>query len=731
MVEDHRERDNAPAAHADDGVVASEFEQPARPVAAGARKNPLQGRNLGMPAPSADDGPFAVDRAAPTGSAALARAVGGRDPLAVARVLILADAVDAELAAAALRGAGINFTARFATTHSSFTRQLTEFAPDLVLASTALPAYGGRLALEEVCRCARTIPVIIVSGRVGEEEAVDLLKAGARDYVAIDRLARLGPAVLAALDWREECAAQREAEEALRASEMRYRRLFESARDGILILDAEKGKIVDVNPYMEQLLGYTREEFLGKSLWELGAFKDIPANISAFAELQVREYVRYDNLPLETKDGRAAEVEFVSNVYREDGQNVIQCNIRDITERKLLARSLFQSQKMEAFGVLAGGMAHNINNTLGIIVGNLDIVRPLLQAGTEIDQLVAGALEAAVSGGELTRQLLGFARRQTLQPERIDVNRIVSGTAKLLRSTIGEDVVVSLQLEVEAWPVRADPAQLEASLVNLANNARNAMPRGGRLRISTRNCRLDAEFAEAHAGVEPGDYVAIAVADDGSGIPAAISSRVFEPFFTTMEHGTGTGLGLSMVFGFAKQSGGLVDFESKEAAGATFRIFLPRLDETALVESRSQAARPTQGGGETVLVVEDNPAMRRVALREVRDLGYRALEADCAAAALELLAIEEVDLLFTDIMMPGGMTGLELARIATGRLPALKVVVTSGYSGAEFSGGDVRFLNKPYRKDDLARALRAALDLRLDDAVGGVSSGAARSGDGE
>lgn len=718
MVEDRRDAGKASETRADQDPAATDIVLSARPSPFDGQAGPSSAHRFGVTAPPSDDGPFVVLPAGqPRGSAAsvsrdVARSTALEAPLI--RLLILGDSGDAEAAAIALRSAGFHFIAKRADTPSGFTRELNEFLPDLVLAAAALPTNGGRPALDEIYRAHPAIPVIVMGGNVGVEDAIDLLKAGARDYVAADRLSRLGPAVLAALDWAERCRSQRREAQTLRVSEIRYRRLFEAARDGILILDAAKGKILDVNPFMEKLLGYTRAEFLGKTLWEIGAFKDIAANISAFAELQSREYMRYENLPLETKDGRMAEVEFVSNVYREHDRDVIQCNIRDISERKMVEKLLFQSQKMEAFGILAGGMAHNINNTLGIIVGNLDSLRPMLPAGGDAAGLAAGALDAAMSGGELTRQLLDFAHNQPLQRECVAVNRTIADTAKLLRSTIGTDIVLSLELQSDAWLVAADPVQLQTSLVNLANNARQAMPHGGRLQISSRNCNLDAQYVAARAGVRPGDYVAIAVTDEGCGIPAAISGRIFEPFFTTQKGGKGTGLGLSTVFAFAKQSRGHVEFDSKDGAGSTFRIYLPRADEAALAAAQLPSSSLGPGGSETVLVVEDNPAMRRVALRQVRDLGYRVLEADCAAAALDLLATEKVDVLFTDIMMPGGMTGLELARLATERTPSLKVVVTSGYSAADIEGADVLLLSKPFRRNDLARALRAALDARAD-----------------
>ena len=638
------------------------------------------------------------------------------DPHRDIRLLILADKADAVLAADALHKAGLDFSSRRVDGEHAFIRDLDDFAPGLVLADTAVPAYGGRLALAHTRRAHPEIPVIIMSDRPGEEETVELLKLGARDYVAKDRLARLGPAVLAALQWEDGRRLRGQTEQAMRVSEMRYRRLFESAKDGILILDAETGRITDVNPFMATLLGYTHEEFLGKSLWEIGAFKHEAANRVAFAELQLQRYIRYDDLPLQTKDGRMVAVEFVSNVYREHDQNVIQCNIRDITVRKSTEKKLFEAQKMEALGILSGGMAHDINNMLGIIIGHLDMVCPMLGAQVGADELVGEALAAAVSGAELMRRVLAFARHQPLQPARIDVNAVVSGMAKLLRRTLGEDVKVSLHLESDTWPVTADPAQLEASLANLATNARDAMSRGGRLTITTRNCHLDADYAARHADVVAGDYAAIEVGDDGSGMPPEILGRIFEPFFTTKDRGNGTGLGLSMVFGFMKQSGGHITVDSKEGAGTTFSLYLPRRDASGNAEAEAAlSSPPAVGGDETILVVEDNSAMRNLVQLQLESLGYRVLAAESAAAALDLLATTKADLLFTDVVMPGGMDGVDLARTAIAWVSSLKVLLTSGFPEMNLYGhghavNGLQLLSKPYRKDDLARALRKAFD---------------------
>jgi PAS domain S-box-containing protein len=500
----------------------------------------------------------------------------------------------------------------------------------------------------------------------------------------------------------------------LRLSELRYRRLFESAKDGILILDASTGEITDVNPFMVDLLGYTREEYLGKVLWEIGAFKDVAASKSAFLELQRLQYIRYEDLPLTTKDGRQADVEFVSNVYPEDDHDVIQCNIRDISKRKAAARKLLQAQKMEAVGMLAGGMAHDFNNLLGIIIGNLELLRTRANLDRDEAQLSLDALDAAMSGADLVRGLLAFARQQPLAPRRIDVNELASATVKLLRRLLGETIEVSLDLSADAiWPVLADPAQFEASLMNLAINARDAMPRGGRLTIGTSNRRLTAEDLARHNQAAPGEYVLIEVRDTGKGISPEVLSRIFEPFFTTKGTGgsAGTGLGLSMVSEFVQQASGVISVDSDVGVGTTFRLWLPRFAGEVERPAEPQAQAAVADGGKTVLAVEDNAALRRVTVRQLRHLGYHALEADNAAAALKLLADEKIDLLFTDVVMSGEVNGLELARIALARWPGLKVVLTSGFAGdgPDSEATDLPLLVKPFLVADLGRILREAL----------------------
>ncbi|HEX5321844.1 MAG TPA: PAS domain S-box protein [Stellaceae bacterium] len=387
----------------------------------------------------------------------------------------------------------------------------------------------------------------------------------------------------------------------------------------------------------------------------------------------------------------------------------------DITDLRSTQLQLQQAQKMEALGQLTGGMAHDFNNLLGVVIGNLDLLRDSAPLAVDDKELLSEAIDAATRGADLIRRLLAFSRRQPLQPLRLEVNGLVSGIVGLLGRTLGEHIPISLTLGDGIWPVRVDPAQLEASLINLATNARDAMPGGGRLIVTTGNRYLDADYAASHAEVTAGDYAMIEVSDTGGGIPPEIVTRIFEPFFTTKEVGKGNGLGLSMVFGFVKQSGGHVNVYSEPGAGTTFRLYLPRDrqgTERAAETAGAPEATQTAGGGQTVLIVEDNPGMRRIVRRQLAELGYRVVEAEGAAAALDILAREPVALLFSDIVMPGTMNGIVLAQRAIEGWPGIRVILTSGFPDARLGDevAGIRLLSKPYRRADLADAVRVALE---------------------
>ncbi len=394
--------------------------------------------------------------------------------------------------------------------------------------------------------------------------------------------------------------------------------------------------------------------------------------------------------------------------------------VTDITEQLITEAQLREMQKMEAIGKLTGGMAHDFNNYLAVIIGNLDLLQNDGITGADamklLDQALAGALRAA----ELTQSLLAFSRNQPLEPSSTDVSRRLTMVASLLERTLGEDIVLRTELADDLWSVKIDGPQLDSSIVNLANNARDAMPDGGTLLIVTRNVRFNRSQARTSPEMEPGEYVLVEVGDTGTGIPPELIAHIFEPFFTTKRSGHGTGLGLSMVYGYVKQSGGHIFIDSKVGQGTRVRIYLPReKEDLSAVPPTPASSTPHKatGGMETVLLVEDNPQMRRTALAQLRSLGYRVIEAADGEAALDIVEQKEIhlDLLLSDIVMPGRINGYELAKLALERRPGLKVLLSSGYTGNSLPAGGIEgqnmmLLAKPYRLSDLAKAVRAALD---------------------
>jgi PAS domain S-box-containing protein len=511
---------------------------------------------------------------------------------------------------------------------------------------------------------------------------------------------------------------RRAAEEELKESKGRYRAIFETAVDAIIVSN-QHGIIEEFSKAAERMTGYLAAEVTGRNMRVL-----LPANLRQEHDRYTARYLWTVREPeVCRKDGTLFPAHLSIAEWWAGGHRHFTGILRDLTEqrreqleRTKLEAQLHQSQKMEAIGNLTGGMAHDFNNMLGVIIGNIDLLRDLRKEDADVDELTREALDAAYRGADLTRRLLAFARQQPLRPQRVDVNELVSGITRLLSRTLGEDIEISLDLSAELWPIVVDPAQLDASLTNLATNARDAMPNGGRLIVVTSNRYLDADYAAQHSEVVPGAYVVIEVSDTGSGMTQEVINRIFEPFFSTKARDKGTGLGLSMVFGFIKQSGGHISVYSEPGIGTTFRLFLPRMTEDVSTVEESSAVPLGHGRGETVLVVEDNAALRRVVMRQLGELGYRVLDAENAAEGLRVMEKESIDLLLTDVVMPGGTDGRELARRARQRWPSLKVVFTSGFSEARLNGNAspplscTPLLNKPYRKEELASAAREALD---------------------
>ena len=632
--------------------------------------------------------------------------------------------------------------------------------------------------------------------------------------------------------------------EELAGSEIRYRRLFEAAKDGILIIDAETGLILDVNPFLIKLLGYSQEQFLDKKLWELGFFKDITDNQINFEELMQKEYIRYEDLPLKTSDGRRIEVEFVSNVYQVNHQKVIQCNIRDITERKQaeadhtrlvlaieqsaetviitdvqgiiqyvnpafeivtgytrketigqnprflksgehdqsyyhnlwetlssgqkwegrfinkkkdgtlytedavispvrsssgaiinyvavkrnvtehlqmqkdkekLQAQLLQAQKMEAVGRLAGGVAHDFNNILMVISGYSELIMHNLPQDNKSQRDIKEIKLAADKAALLTRQLLAFARKETISPKVLDLNDAVSGILKMIQRLVGEDIDLLWNPGQDLYRVKIDPSQLDQILLNMAVNARDAIAGVGKITIETANSILDKAYCTNNPGCLPGEYVLLAVSDNGCGMCKETVTQIFEPFFTTKELGKGTGLGLAAVFGAIKQNEGFINVYSEPGEGTTFRIYLPRFAVDG-IRIAKETEREMPRGTETVLLIEDDAVILHISKQMLERLGYTVLTSAMPKKAIHLASeiSGTIHLLITDVIMPE-MNGHELAERLVSIKPDMKCLYMSGYTANVIAKHGVlkegvHFIQKPFSIEDLAVKVREVLD---------------------
>lgn len=629
-------------------------------------------------------------------------------------------------------------------------------------------------------------------------------------------------------------------------SEQRYRRLFEAAHDGILIVDPETRQIIEVNPFLADFLGYAREEFLGKELFEIGLFGDEEANQEAFRELQVNGYIRYDDLPLRTKDGRRVDVEFVSNLYQEGDRQVIQCNIRDISARKLADTALRESeerfelvaravsdvvwdwnlvtgalwwgdgfitafgylpeeiepgieswtsrihsddfrrvvdgihlaidngaeswaaeyrfhcrngnyalvqdcgyilrdaagkgvrmvggmrdlteqkkveaqylraQRLESIGTLAGGIAHDLNNVLTPIMMSIELLK-LDADETPGRSAVLDTIQISCRrGAELVRQVLSFARGMEGQRVSIRLRHLIEDLKGIISETFPRNIKIVTHVPSELWSVAGDPTHLHQLLLNLAVNARDAMPQGGTLSLVASNVTLDAQYACTSPDASIGRHVLLEVSDTGQGIPAEIRERIFEPFFTTKKVGEGTGLGLATVHTIAKSHGGFVTVDSEVGVGSTFKVYLP----ADLTFRAADTAIPAQGDllrgrGELVLVVDDEASIREITQQTLEAFGYRVITAGDGAEAVALYATQkqQIAVVLTDMLMPiidGAATIQVLLRIN----PSVRVIAVSGLEMAEngsrvTNAGALGFLAKPYTAQTLVRLVREVID---------------------
>lgn len=515
--------------------------------------------------------------------------------------------------------------------------------------------------------------------------------------------------------------ARQKIEEELRRSTEQLTALIEASPYAIIGLNPDR-TVGIWNRQAEEIFERTADEALGNRFLDLlgPTPEDRAGYEKIYADVLSGTVVRGVGAKLRRQDGGTTLLSAsASSFYGADGSQLgVVLVVEDVTKRSALEAQLRQAQKMEAIGNLTGGIAHDFNNILAVVIGNLDLLALEMPEGSEHRALVDTAVEASLKGSELTKSLLAFSRRQPLQPRLIDLNDTLAQSVKMLSRTIGENIRIELKPGASLWKTNADPALLESALLNMIVNSRDAMPHGGRIIVETGNTRLDEEYAAQNPEAMPGEYVLLSVTDTGTGMPPEVAMRVFEPFFTTKGVGKGTGLGLAMVFGFVKQSGGHIKIYSEVGHGTTIRIYLRKAvaDDVAADDDAVRKAPPASARDELILIVEDNPSVRRAATKQLSGAGYRVLEAEDAASAIKVLEVRDrVDLVFSDVIMPGMLTGGDLAREVTRRWPGTKVLLTSGFpQGLLQDGnklpGDVRLLSKPYRMDDLLRKVREVLD---------------------
>ena len=628
------------------------------------------------------------------------------------RVLIVEDSEeDALLLVRELRRGGYEAAYQRVDSPSGVRATLEHETWDLVVSDYNIPGFGGLEALALVRDRGLDIPFIFVSGTISEDQAVAAMKAGASDYFAKGQLKRLLPAIERELREAKGRAAKRE-------TDMRLAKLVEHAPIGIF-RSTPAGKVLSVNAALVRMLGYAS----AADVLHLDMARDVyadPAERQRLLDEHPYTDREYDEMEAtwKRKDGTPLHVELIGRAVRNAAGAIesYETFVRDVTEQRRLQRQLLQAQKMEAVGRLAGGIAHDFNNLLTAILGSAELALETLPAGAPEREEVDEVRKAALRAADLTRQLLAFSRQQVIVPKVLNPNDVVGGMDKMLRRLLGEDVELRAALDSDLGAVKVDPSQLEQVVLNLAVNARDAMPEGGTLTIETQNAELDQEYVHGHLSAQPGPYVMLAVSDTGVGMDAGTQARIFEPFFTTKEKGRGTGLGLATVYGIVKQSGGWIWVYSEPGHGTTFKVYFPRVAAVAAPATVSVAPPTSVRGSETILVVEDDETIRNLVLKVLKGNGYTVL---VAANGDEAERVAErhpgrIHLLITDVVLPG-LSGPEVARRLVATRTDTRALYLSGYTNdAVLRRGvleaGVAFLQKPFTPGVLGRKVREVLD---------------------
>ena len=628
------------------------------------------------------------------------------------------DTVDLKLTVKLIERAGHVISFDVAKSLSNFQKLLQQNDYELIITDYKLREGTALDALELSRKSNKDIPFIVVSGGLGDEAAVSLLKNGATDYVLKNRRARLASAIQRALEDKRARDERHRASNALRESEMRYRNLFKYATCGICLIDAD-GNFMEANQAMIEMLGCQSEvEVLGLNVAS-AVYRHREERESLLMEASQHDRFRGIRVEMNRRDGRSVSVRLSGRTVRDDhGQvNTIEMIAEDTTEHEHLEKQIHQLQKFEAIGRLAGGMAHDFNNQLSVILGYSERILGSLAPADPLHKAASRIREAALRAAGLTNQLLAFGRGQVLKPRILDLNRFVRQYTNMLRKLLGKEIEVIARLEPGLGLVSADPSQLDQVMMNLAVNARDAMPQGGRLIIGTSNAELDESHVRLHSFVKPGRYVMLQVSDSGVGMTEEIQRHLFEPFFTTKEGSKGTGLGLATVYGIVSQSGGFIGVDSELGRGTTFKIYFPRVERAAQPIVEIKPAVSKLKGMETVLAVEDKTVLRKLVCDFLQEDGYTVLDAGTGREAIELSEryAGPIQLLITDVMMPG-MGGRELRERLQISRPEMKVLYVSGYTddailrrcGLLDSG--TAFLQKPFTRNALERKIRELLE---------------------
>ena len=544
---------------------------------------------------------------------------------------------------------------------------------------------------------------------------------GARVMSTLARCIFDGDRVARVIGVTRDVTEERRASEELRRTAQHTKAILNNVMDAIIAIDAE-GRITSYNRAAERIFGYAPDEIIGKDVGVLMTADHATRHggfIRAYLGSGQRKVMgRISEFTARRRDGEAFPIELAVSEIVDGDQRFFIGIIRDVTERMQLEARLRQAQKLEAVGQLTGGIAHDFNNLLTVILGNSEILVDALEDREDLRGLAGMIATTAERGAQLTSRLLAFARRQPLQPQRVNINTLIADMEPLLNRAIGGNIAVKVEPAHDLWTAEVDVSQLEAAVLNLALNARDAMPNGGTLTIQTANVVLDGNFPMLAETLQPGQYVVLKVSDTGTGMPPEVVERAFEPFFTTKDVGKGSGLGLSMVFGFVKQSGGHTSLISEPGQGTEVLLHFPRAQPAGDSTQEITAAGALERGAETILVVEDDPLVRSHVTSLIASLGYKVIEAQDGASAVAVLSERsDIDLLFTDVIMPGGMTGKDVADAARRLHPGIKILFTTGYTDSSIVhegrlDRDVALLGKPYRRAALAAKLREILDRR-------------------